>query len=416
MLSIEGNIVKENNVERGRIEIDIASGLISKITETTGVADIILKEELIFPGFIDLHVHARECSDHTQDYKEDFKTVSEASINGGVTAIAEMPNNPTPPIDEESYEAKKKLTEKSLVEVVLYAGIGPHTSKLSRKVPYKAFMGPSVGDLFFHSNEELEEVIKNYEGENISFHCEDPILLEENKNADTHETKRPKEAEIKAVDFAIYLIQKYNLKGKVCHASTLESIQKIIKAREAGVNISAEITPHHLFFDVSMINDTNRKWLQINPPIRQGAENRLALIQLLKEGKIDYLATDHAPHTIEEKEKGTSGMPHLDTYGYFVVWLMKEHNFTPMEIARVCSTNPANFLNEFSTSKYGKMEVDFMGSFTIIDLQKKYTVKKEDLKTKCLWSPFEDMTFDGDVVMTIIRGKILKDKIQKNAK
>src|SRR3989344_4016678 len=204
MLSIEGNIVTKDKVFRGRIEID-QSGMISKIGSPEGEADFIFKDELIFPGFIDLHVHAREDASHKQDYKEDFHTAGAAAINGGVVLFAEMPNNPVAPIDDASYKAKKELTTKCDVPVLLYGGIGPSTSPLSIKVPYKAFMGHSVGDLFFTSSEELEETIKRYRGQSVSFHCEDPKILEVKAQEKNHEDKRPKEAEIKAVDFAIEL-------------------------------------------------------------------------------------------------------------------------------------------------------------------------------------------------------------------
>ena len=206
MFSIEGIIA--NTGERKRIEIDQTTELITKVGEPTGVADVLLKDELIFPGFVDLHVHARECTDHSQDYKEDFKTAGEAAINGGVVAFAEMPNNPVPPIDNSSYDAKNILAKKSGVEVLLYAGIGPHTEPLSRKVPYKVFMGPSIGELFFTDKIDLEKVISKYSGQNVSFHCEDPEILNKNKNETTHERRRPPEAETSAIDFALSMIEK----------------------------------------------------------------------------------------------------------------------------------------------------------------------------------------------------------------
>ena len=145
---------------RRRIEIDQNSGLITKISEPIGVADFVFKDEIIFPGFVDIHVHAREDVSHKEDYKEDFKTAGEAAINGGVVAFVEMPNNPIPPIDNVSYEAKRELIKKCPIEVLLYAGIGPNTKPLSKKIPYKVFMGPSVGELFFNSKKELEELLK----------------------------------------------------------------------------------------------------------------------------------------------------------------------------------------------------------------------------------------------------------------
>ena len=403
MLSIEGIIA--NTGEKKRIEINTKTGLFSKISEPTGMADVILNDELIFPGFIDLHVHARECTDHSQDYKEDFKTASEAAINGGVVAFMEMPNNPTPPIDNKSYKNKKELTKKSAVEVVLYAGIGEKTKPLSFSVPYKAYMGPSIGTLFFQSLEELGKTLMSYKGCCVSFHCEDPKILEENKNEPTHEKRRPKEAEIKAIDFALLMIEKYNLVGKICHCSTKEGIEKIKDAKMRKVNVVAEVSPHHLYFDREMLTEKNKNWMQMNPPLRTKID-REYLIKFLRNGTIDFIATDHAPHSEEEKIKGISGIPQLDTYGLFTTWLMKEHNFTPTEIARICSYNPGKFFNKFSQNKYGEIREGYIGSLTILDMNKPVKITKNILKTKCNWSPFEGITFPGSVAMTIVKGKV----------
>lgn len=405
MLTIEGIIVNKDSQKRGRIEIDQETGLIVKVSEPTGGADVVFNDELIFPGFIDLHVHAREDESHKQDYKEDFITAGEAAINGGVVTFAEMPNNPIPPIADQSYIKKLELTKKSPVPILLYAGIGPNTKPLSKKVPYKVFMGPSIGELFFNSKEQLEEVIKLYEGQSVSFHCEDPEILEVNKNQSTHKLQRPAGAEISAVDFTLKLIEKYKLQGKICHLSTKEGLEKIIDVKKRGLNVTCEVAPHHLYFDEVILNEQNRKMFQVNPPLRT-KEDRLALIASLKNGDIDFLATDHAPHTIEEKEKGISGMPHLDTYGLFITWLIKEHNFTAEEIARVCSINPANFINQFTENKYGKIEEGYVGSLTILDMNNPVTITKDILKTKSGWSPFLGIEFPGRVAMTIIKGKI----------
>ncbi|MEK9181773.1 MAG: dihydroorotase [Patescibacteria group bacterium] len=403
MLAIEGNIANIDKVFRGRIEID-RNGTINKIGSPTGVADFIFRDEIIFPGFVDLHVHARECTDHSQDYKEDFETAGEAAVNGGVVAFMEMPNNPVPPIDDQSYREKKELTKKSIVEVVLYAGLGPETGPLSIRVPYKVYMGHSVGNLFFTNYADLEKIIAKYQGQNVSFHCEDPKILEENKNEKTHNHRRPKEAETQAIDFALLMIEKYGLQGKICHCSTKEGIEKIKNAKRQKVNVVAEVSPHHLYFDEEILTEKNQNWMQMNPPLRS-KDDRDYLIEALREGIIDFIATDHAPHTKEEKLKGTSGTPQLDTYGLFATWLMKERKFTPQIVARVCSSNPGNFINQFSENKYGEIKEGFVGSLTVLDLNKPTIVRREKLKTKCGWSPFEGITFPGSVVMTIIKGK-----------
>jgi dihydroorotase len=158
-----------------------------------------------------------------------------------------------------------------------------------------------------------------------------------------------------------------------------------------------------------MLTGENCKWLQTNPPLR-GREDRLALITALRDGLVDYLATDHAPHTIEEKMNGMSGMPHLDTYGAFATWLMAEHGFSPGDIARVCAYNPGSFVNEFLPQGFGKgygvIEPGYVGSLTIINPDAPFVIRRDEMKTKCGWSPFEGYKMPGRVTYTILNGKV----------
>jgi len=408
MLRVEGRIANHDREFDGAIEINTDIGLIESVGPCTGQSDIDLSGCIIFPGFGDIHIHAREDAGGTQTYKEDFATISAAAIHGGVVQVADMPNNPVAPIDDASYSTKEQLTKKSAVTITLYAGIGPQTRPLNRHVPYKAFMGPSVGDLFFSSKQQLEDVIVNYRGKNVSFHCEDPAILEANKDAPLHELKRPASAEISATEFALYLIEKYDLVGKLCHYSTRDGLPLIAAAKARGVKVTCEATPHHLFFDTSMITPENRQWLQMNPPLRS-EEDRIALIAALKSGLVDYVATDHAPHTLDEKIAGASGVPHLDTLGAFATWLMAEQEFSPTDIARVFAHNPGQFVREFLPQSLGKgfglIAPGYVGSLTVLDPKRPYLVTRDSVKTKCGWSPFEGYILPGSVRYTVIRGK-----------
>ena len=409
MLRVEGRIANEDAEFDGAVEIDPKTGLIASVGPRKGRSDLDTDGCVIFAGFGDLHVHAREDVSGREMYKEDFATASAAAIHGGVTHFADMPNNPMAPIDEASYAAKEKLAAGAAVHITLYGGIGPGTRPLASVVPYKAFMGPSVGELFFSSPEQLEETIARYRGCDVSFHCEDPLILNSSRGATTHEQRRPAKAEISATRFALQLIERYELRGKLCHFSTGEGLKDVIAAKARGVRVTCEVTPHHLFFDDTMLNDENRLWLQMNPPLR-GREDRLAMIEALRSGEIDYLATDHAPHSLEEKAKGTSGVPHLDTYGAFVTWLMVEHGFTAQQIARACSANPGRFVRPYLPKGYGKgfgrVEEGYVGSLTVLDMKTPYRVTRETLKTKCGWSPFEGVRFPGSVRHTVVRGRV----------
>jgi dihydroorotase len=409
MLRIEGRIANHDAEFDGAILIDTNTGLIEFVGPCTGQSDLDTNGCLIFPGFGDIHIHAREDVSGTQMYKEDFASVSAAALHGGVVQVADMPNNPIAPVDDASYFAKELLTSKVEVTITLYAGIGPATRPLNRHVPYKAFMGPSVGELFFSSQAQLEEAIQHYHGRNVSFHCEDPVILQANEGAGLHEDKRPASAEITATAFALYLIEKYELQGKLCHYSTKEGLALIADAKARGIKVTCEVTPHHLFFDTAQITPANRQWLQMNPPLRAPLD-RLALLAALRSGLIDYVATDHAPHTLAEKETGHSGVPHLDTLGPFATWLMAEHGFTTADIARVFAYHPAVFVQDFLPASLGKgfghVAAGFAGSLTILDPDRPYTVARESLQTKCGWSPFEGFTFPGSVRHTIHRGVV----------
>jgi dihydroorotase len=409
MLRVEGRIANHDTEFDGAIEIDTETGLIASVGGAGGRSDLDTSDSIIFPGFGDLHVHAREDVSGRETYKEDFASAAAAAIHGGVTHFADMPNNPVAPIDDASYAAKERLTAHSEVHITLYGGIGPGTRPLARQVPYKAFMGPSVGELFFSSPDQLEETIARYHGCNVSFHCEDPIVLKESCGAATHEQRRPAKAEISATHFALDLIERYELRGKLCHFSTGEGLRDVIAAKARGVSVTCEVTPHHLFFDDTMLSDENRLWLQMNPPLR-GRSDRLAMIEALRAGAIDYLATDHAPHSLEEKRSGMSGVPHLDTYGAFTTWLMSKHGFSAREIARVCAWNPGEFVRPYLPESYGagfgRIAEGYVGSLTILDLKRPYKVTRDSLRTRCGWSPFEGCIFPGSVRHTVVRGRV----------
>ncbi len=402
---VEGMLADIDSVRHGQVRIE--DGIIVAVGPGLGTPDHGFGENcLIFAGMGDVHIHARQDVTGRDDYKETFATAAAAALHGGVVHVADMPNNPAAPIDDASYAAKERLVAAANLPVVftLYAGVGPGTRPLRRTVPYKAYMGPSVGELFFRSLEELDATLAAYRGQAVSFHCEDPLLLEQHRSAPTHEARRPPECELSATRFALAMIEKYGLTGKLCHYSVKEGLPLIREAKARGLPVTAEVTPHHVFFDTAMLTEANRPWMQMNPPLRSPAD-RLAMLEALRDGTADYLATDHAPHTIAEKERGISGQPHLDTYGPFVTWLLVEQGFTPQRIAALCAANPGDFVNRYSREKFGRLLPGYVGSLTVLDLRRPTTVRREDLRTRCGWSPFEGITFPGCVAAVFIGGE-----------
>ncbi len=415
VLRVAGGCVNPEQKFYATVVINIETGLITAIEGYDKNADIVARD-LIFPGFLDVHVHGREDITREENYKEDFETLGKAAVNGGVVHVAEMGNNPKPPVDLTGYLAKEELTSTCVVPVTLYAMMGPETHPLQGEhVPYKLCHARTTGKsdtIFFPTQAAILETAERYVGRHVSQHCEDLEVLELHKGEKLHENKRPPQAEENSIDLGLWLIEHIFGQGKLCHCSVATGIDKIVHAKRRGVQVTCEITPHHLYFDSSMITDENRPWMQMNPPLRS-KKDRLFCIGALKRGDIDVIATDHAPHTPDDKMNGASGQPHLDTLGPFITWLMKEHDFSPSDIARVCSTAPAAFLNKFlrypeSGHGYGRIAPGYIGSLTLIDRTTPITIAKETLKTKCGWSPFEGVTFPGSVQHTIVRGKVLK--------
>ncbi len=402
---ISGQLVSPEGVRSGQMRF--AGDTIEAVGPALGKPDIQFGDDcLIFAGMGDIHIHARDDVSQAETYKEDFCTAAQAALHGGVVHVADMPNNRVAPVDDASYHDKQEhLRQRRVpIQVTLYAGVGPGTRPLTFPVPYKVYMGHSVGDLFFTTLEQLDRTLAAYRGCDVSFHCEDPVLLENHKQAATHEARRPPECEVSATRFALAMIEKYGLKGKLCHYSVGDGLPLIREARRRGLHVTCEVTPHHLYYDTADITDANRGLMQMNPPLRAAAD-REAMLAALRDGTLDYLATDHAPHTLEEKARGISGQPHLDTYGAFVTWLILRQGFRPGQVAAFCSANPGTFVNPYTApKKFGRIEPGYVASLTVLNLSRPVTIRGEDLFTKCGWSPFEGVTFPGSVEAVFVDG------------
>jgi dihydroorotase len=417
MKVIDAICVTSTQIQREKIKYDETTGLILGRGNFEDKADYVFGDDCyLFAGMGDVHIHAREDVTGKNNYKEDFTSARHALRNGGLCHAGDMPNNPVPPVDDKSYSDKFKLAMKADGELWLYAGIGPDTRPLSYEVPYKVYMGPSIGELFFKDFSTLDETLSHYKGQCVSFHCEDPVTLEKHNHLEKHHEKRPVSAEVIATRDALSLIEKHQLRGKLCHYSSGEGLRVVREARIRGANVSLEVTPQHLYYDIDQIKDIDLNHFQMNPPIRF-SEDRKALMDALRNGEIQYLATDHAPHSPAEKEKGTSGLTGLDTFGPFVSWLIQE-GIDPRLVAKVASENPGDFFNQFLPSwselssvfnsmgkGVGYLEEGFRANFSVINMNKPLRIERSMLKTKAHHSPFLGVTFPGQIEALFIGGK-----------
>ena len=450
---VEGTFVNHDETFEGQVEIDRESGLIGRLgrDEVLGEPTFTFdKNHLIFPGMVDVHIHAREDDTGEQTHKETYQTANNSAINGGVVAVAPMPNTPHPLTTSERLAWHNEQHRGLPITFLNYAGVGPDTSPISENVPYKVYTGPSVGDIFFESEAQLREALQRYVGKPLSFHVEDYDVLMASSERGTHTQRRPVECVETALRYVLEMVEEFKIPAKLCHWSTGGASFDMIKKHrernaEAGLPYTTiEVSPLHLIFDEDMLRRAPEKWpyVQMNPAL-QSAEHRQALIEGLRTGFIDYIATDHAPHTLDEKFKnfadvgkelgltpeeaylhlrrtdlaecqrrsclnGTSGTPQLDTYGLVAAWLIGEQGFSPQDVARVTAYNPGVFTNQFVDGKFGKIAEMYQGSLTVLDMGSSTTLDREMLKTKVGWSPFEGMVFPGRVAMTMIRGEAYK--------
>lgn len=394
-LLVEGRLVLGDGVRHGQVEI--VDGAIARVGAGLGKANLSFGDDhLVFPGFGDVHVHLRE----GQEHKEDFHTGCAAALNGGVCFMLDMPNNPTPPVDAETLEAKRRRAGDLPVDVDFYAAVGPGTRPIPGHPHYKAYVGPSVGHLFFRNRQALEDALAAYAGHRVTFHCEDPEIMAAHAGEATHEAQRPPEAEIEAVRTVLAASEAHRIRPHVAHLSTAEGLRLI---QEAGA--TCEVAPHHLFFDVDNRAGFERaRFLKMNPPLRPAAD-RKSLLRSFLDGGIDFLATDHAPHTVREKEtENPSGVPLLDTYGGFVAWLLRQ-GMSAEQVARHCCDLPGRF---FATRRVGRLAEGHRGHLAVLKPDDPWTVRSEDLRTKCGWSPFEGVTLPGRVALTVCGGRVFR--------
>ncbi len=286
---------------------------------------------------IDTHVHFR---DEEQKYKETIAHGLSVAKEQGVDCVFDMPNTVKPVLRKEDVERRLALVPKSEVgRYFLYIGATTNEEQLKEAIDLvqnkkevigiKMFAGKSTGDLQILSEEEQKKVYQilannNYTGV-ISVHCEKEAFMTDTFDPTkplSHAISRPKEAEIESVKDQIKFVEETGFKGNlnICHVSCAESVELKEKAKnEIGINVSCEVTPHHAMWDYSKLEEQNGLLYKMNPPLRS-KEDVLALQDCIKEGKIDFVGTDHAPHTVGEKLYGPypSGCPSLYTYKKFI--------------------------------------------------------------------------------------------------
>ena len=397
--------------------IGIENGKIVSIQRLPSVADEIidLNGKIILPGFIDVHVHMR---DPGLTYKENFKTGTEAAAAGGFTTVMDMPNTKTPTNTVHDFKNKLKIAKsKAIVDFGLHAGTAnpEEISGLGDLNPasFKVFMDLHDDEFLMNLFSEVADL--NQSGNNdhlISIHAEDQEIVnrytamkssETNRDSMAYADARPPLAEDVAVSKAIMMAKEFNLKVHICHTSTKKSLDLIQNAKLEGCDISSEVTPHHLFLDSSYLKKFGN-FAKTNPPLRSDAKK----ININDLPKTDIIGTDHAPHTIAEKEKNVwnapPGIPGLETALPLLLNQINLGNISFNEIRRLLCENPAE---RFKVENKGQIKEGMDADFVVVDMKKELIIDSDNFYSKAHYSPFDGMKVTGVPIMTILRGEII---------
>ena len=403
----------------GEYDIKIEDGKIADISKTPIKADetVDMKNNFVLPGFIDPHIHFR---DPGLTQKEDFKTGSLAAANGGFTTVIDMPN--TIP-KTNTYKALKEKIQiaksKSVVNFELQAGHNT-LEEMERMVELNPISFKVFMDL--ESDESLERIFHDlsllkqntdYNGL-VATHCEKKSIVEseteklkrEENDAIDYTYARPAQSEDESVMQAIELARVNDLRLHICHLSSAKSLS-LAESASKSMPVSWEFTPHHLLLDNSAYN-VYGTFIKTNPPLRPKEES--VKISDLDERSI--IGTDHAPHTLEDKTKGTwessPGIPNLETVVPLLLTEVNRGNIDLKIIPKIFSQNAAEV---YGLKNKGKIEIGYDADLTVIDLKQKGKFNIDEFKTKAEYSPFDGWEYEGLPIMTIVNGKIVMNKI-----
>lgn len=397
-------------------DILIDDGIIAEISDSLApeCADIIynFKDYYVFPGFTDVHVHLREPG---FSYKETIKTGTMASARGGYTSVCSMPNlNPVPDSVEHLQEQLDIIEKDAVINVHPYASIT--VNEMGEELSQMAEMSNmcvaySDDGRGVQSDNMMLEAMKIAKEHNkmIVAHCEVNDLLEggyihKGKYALEHNHKGIcSESEWKQIERDIEIVKQTGCAYHVCHISTKESVDLIRQAKKDGVDITCETGPHYLVLSDKDLQEDGR--FKMNPPLRDESDKE-ALIQGVLDGTIDMIATDHAPHSAEEKSKGLEksnmGVVGIETaFSVMYTYFVKTGIISLERLMELLSVNANQRFNIGSEIKVGNK-----ADLTVFDLNEKYTVNPNDFLSKGKSTPFENMEVYGKCKMTICNGKV----------
>jgi allantoinase len=382
---------------------------------------------LVLPGMVDMHVHFR---DPGSPEREDFESGSRAAAAGGVTTVGEMPNTVPPVTSVEAFREKVKIgNSKSVVDFALIAGAGEVSAEALRgmaeegAVAYKTFMTSRFRELYASDGQMLEnfQVIAET-GRPCLVHAEDGDIVERwrrraleegRRDPIAHAEYRPAIAEVEAAWRTIMLASEVGVHLHVCHISAGGVLDAIEWARSRGLRVSSETCPHYLFLTAEDMRRLG-PYAKTDPPLR-GPEDQRRLWEGLRRGVIDVVASDHAPYTEEEKERGwedifeaPSGGVGVETTLPLMLNSVKEGLLSLERLVEVFSQNPARLLGLYP--RKGVIAVGSDGDLVLVDPKREFEIRGEELHSRQRRTSFEGYRGRGMPVKTILRGEIIVEE------
>ena len=407
--TLESDIAIKNN----RIEL-IGSDINA---ESSDVVDV--NGRYVIPGLIDDQVHFREPG---LTHKGEIATESKAGLAGGVTSYFEMPNvNPTTTTNENLTKKFELASTRSLSNYSFHLGASNTNIEEIKKVDInqaaalKVFMGASTGEMLVDSIDALDDIF-HYSPLIVVTHCEDQKTIVDNEklfyekfgndlSAEQHHLIRNVESCYLSSSLAVSLAKKYDSDLHVFHLTTEKEMDLFTSGDVIGKKITAEVCVHHMHFNDSYYSELGNQ-IKCNPSIKEESD-RLALIKALHDNKIDIIATDHAPHTWDEKmsdyRDAPAGLP-LVQHGLQI--LMDFYHQDILSLETIVEKTSHNVAKRFQVKDRGYIREGYYADLAILDIDKPYTVSEENILYKCGWSPFSGKTFNSSIYMTIVNGHV----------
>ena len=368
----------------------------------------------LLPGVIDPQVHFREPG---LEHKEDLFTASCACVRGGVTSFLEMPNTRPLTTTQATLDGKLQLAaSKCLVNYGFFMGATaenlPDLLTANPTPGIKIFMGSMHGPLLVDEASALEPIFA--QGDRlIAVHAEDQARIAERRAAlaggtapDLHSDIQDNQAALNATQLALKLAKKYQRRLHILHLSTAEEAELLRQDKPAWV--TAEVTPQHLLLNRSAYSAIG-SLAQMNPPLRSPHDNAV-LWQALRDGVIDFIATDHAPHTLAEKAQPypncPSGMPGVETSLALMLTQAQQGRCTVAQVAHWMSTAVAQ---AYGIPNKGMIAPGYDADLVLVDLDTYHPVRRDEVRSKCGWSAFEGWDLTGWAVVTIVNGQVAFD-------